>query len=233
MSDVDIFSVAKPQGGEFFAFKQVGDQIQGTYIDQRRGVDSYGNDQIIYVLQDKNGKVWNLGFRLAATITHERMRGISFGQIIGFKFEENRPSKQAGRNPTKIIRIYDDKQLVDQAWLDQQKAIEARYEGQVASASARQIEPAHDDGFGPFGDNFKAPESAVPVSSGVPEASPAGVAPRNEAVDAIRNLARTKGLTTESMSEADADKAIEQYTGLTLTEENLTKIIIKLTSYSK
>jgi len=77
---------------------------------------------------------------------------------------------------------------------------------------------------------FKAPEGATAVTGAMPTAE---VKPRNEALDAIRNLAKTKGLTNESMSEAEADAVIEKYTGLKLEESNLTKIIIALTGYTK
>jgi hypothetical protein len=41
----------------------------------------------------------------------------------------------------------------------------------------------------------------------------------------------TKGLTNDQMSPQGRDKVIELYTGYKLTDENATKIIIKLTGY--
>lgn len=226
--NINIFEVAKPQSGEFFKFKDVGDQVQGTYIDARDGVDSFGNDQTIYVLLDaSNGKVWNLGFRKTAVIIHERMRTIKFGTIVGFKFEENRPSKKNPGTLVKIIRIYADPKFVDHEWLAQQKSLETRYGATSVTAKTDEadivVEPI------PEGDDdFVVPEDATPTSGSMPKAE---ISAENEAIEAIRNLAKTKGLTTGEMSNKEADKKIEEYTGLPLTKENLTKIIISLTQY--
>jgi hypothetical protein len=228
MSGIDIFSSAKPQSGKFFAFKNVGDSIQGTYIDVRNGIDSFGNQQTIYVLQDANGEVWNLGFRLTALVIHERMNGIRFGQIVGFRFDEHRDSKRNPGTKVKIIRIYADPKLVDQEWLDHQKAVEANYARPSAAVVAAEVKEEEEDPFDDDDIPFGAPSSAAPATGNLPKAEEK---PRNEAVDAIRNLAKTKGLTSESMTEEEADAVIEKYTGLSLTEENLTKVIISLTGY--
>ena len=55
----------------------------------------------------------------------------------------------------------------------------------------------------------------------------------NKAVQAVLTLAHSKGLTTAKMSDSEAYKEIEKYTELPLIEENMTSIIIKLTSYTK
>lgn len=243
MSEINIFSSAKPQSGEFFKFKNVGDAIQGTYIDQREGIDGFQNPQIIYVLADASGKVWNLGFRKTANITHEKMASVRFGQIIGFKFDEEKPSKRTPGTKIKIINIYSDPKVVDQAWLNQRSALEGGLRGSVmntapapthtvASAPAK-VDPQDRPPFGEgseeeFGEEFEAPTSASPTSGAMTNGEP-----QNEALDAIRNLAKTKGLTSDSMSVSEADAIIENYVGLPLTEANLTKVIIKLTEYKK
>lgn len=228
MSNIDIFSSAKPQGGKFFSFKNVGDSIQGTYIDVRNGIDSYGNQQTIYVIQDKNGEVWNLGFRMTALVIHERMNGIRFGQIVGFRFDEHRDSKKNPGTKVKIIRIYADPKLVDQEWLDHQKAVEANYARPSATVVAAEVSKDEEGDFTDDLPNFSAPSGALPAGGSLPFPEDKS---RNEAIDAIRNLAKTKGLTTEAMSEEEADAVIEAYTGLTLSEENLTKVIIALTGF--
>lgn len=229
MSDpgVDIFNSAKPQSGEFFAFKNIGDQVQGTYIDSREGIDSYGNPQKIYVLSDAQGKIWNVGFKLTAEITHERMKGIRFGQIIGYKFEESRPNKIPGRHPTKIIRIYADPKFVDQAWLDQQKVIEARYAAAGSSIGAPQ--PAEGDGF----EETELGSDVAPVTGGPTEVASSPAPATGDPLTAIRTLAKSKGLAPANASDAEVDAAVEAYTGLAVSEANITHIIIKLASYSK
>lgn len=227
--DFNIFDNTKPQSGEFFKFKSVGDAIQGTYIDVRNGTDSFGNQQTIYVLQDKEGKVWNLGFRQTAMVIHERMNGIRFGQIVGFKFDEERDSKKNPGTKVKIIRIYADPKFVDQEYLAHQKNIEQNYTRPSADAGAPSTTADEDfDNWGKDDVPFESPSDAGASTVSAP-VSPEK--PRNEAIDAIRTLAKTKGLTNDTMSEADADAVIEKYTELPLTEENLTKIIIKLTGY--
>lgn len=232
--EFDIFSNATPQSGEFFKFKNVGDSVQGTYIDVRNGTDSFGNQQTIYVLQDKNGKVWNLGFRHTAMVIHERMNGIRFGQIVGFKFDEERESKRNPGTKVKIIRVYADPKFVDHEWLAHQKEVEKTYtKAPTQSLGGNNYEPADES----EDEDFKVPADAGAAAGSFPNTPADEVEtaeeeePKNEAVEAIRNLAKTKGLTNESMTRAEADRVIEQYTELSLTEENLTKIIIKLTGY--
>lgn len=225
--NIDIFSSASPQSGEWFRFKEIGDSIQGTYIDVRNGTDSFGNQQTIYVLQDANGKIWNLGFRQTATVIHERMKGIRLGQIVGFRFDEHRESKRNPGTKVKIIRIYADSKLVDHEWLAQRKEIESHY-SDPGEAVPQDLNYGYDD---EQGEDFTVPEDASPVDGAVTESKVQ--VQENEALKAIRDLAKAKGLTNDTMSDEEADKAIEQFTGLSLTEENLTKIIVALTGYSK
>jgi hypothetical protein len=103
----NIFDEAAPRG-EFKKFQNIGDEIQGTYIDKHEGTDGYGNQQMIYVLKDSDQKVWNVAFRKTNTIMNEQMNNVHFGQIIGFRFEEIRPSKKEGSRDAKIIRLYAD-----------------------------------------------------------------------------------------------------------------------------
>lgn len=229
MSNVNIFECAKPQGGDFFKFKNVGDSIQGTYIDVRESVDSFGNEQFIYVLVDDSGKIWNLGFRKTATIIHERMKGIHFGQIVGFRFDEERESKRNQGTKVHIIRIYADPKLVDNAWLEQQKQIEANWGSPaarmtpVAPQSAAPAAKVYDDG-----NTFKAPDNAVSANANLP-VEKKGTA--SEAIKAIFNLAITKGLITDEMEEYESIQKIEEFSGLPLTDDNFTKIIIAITGY--
>jgi hypothetical protein len=222
MSKINIFESATAQTGEFFKFAKVGDNIQGTYIDVRDGVDSFGNDQTIYVLSDEQGKIWNLGFRKTASIIHERMKGVRKGQIVGFKFDEERESKKKPGTKAKIIRIYADPRLVDHEWLKQQKELLAQF-GEIQAEEPEPEEyPEATDG------DIEVATAATP---NLPKEKAAKA--QNEALDAILNLAKTKGLTDDKMSVAEATAVVEKFAGMPLTEENYTKVIIKLTGYSK
>ena len=242
MSELNIFDEVKQ--GEFFSFKTVGDSIQGTYINASYNVpDGFNNIQNIYTIQDADGKVWNIGFKLSNTMCNERMSQIKFGQIIGFRFDEERESKKnPGMNKAKIIRIYADPKFIDTAWLAQQKELGVEVNepstvggngmpensGAAPLTNSEGVVLSVPDGF------FKAPEDATPVAGGLPTASAVVATPeRNEAINAIMKLALTKGLVEETMSQEEADAAVEKYTGLPLVEANLTKIIISLTGYQK
>jgi len=233
MNTIDIFASTKPQSGEFFKFKNVGDGVQGTYIDMRNGKDSFGNEQAIYVLQDASGKIWNLGFRQTNAVIHERMNGIQFGQIVGFRLDELRDSKRLKNqdgSPTKvkIIRIYADSKLVDQDWLNHQKEVETNYIKPIASpkTSVNNTPPSEEE----WNKAFSSPATAVPTGAAIPVTE---IKPRNETMDAIRKLAITKGLINDAISEEDGDKIIEKYTDLPMIEENLTKIIISISGFTK
>lgn len=225
---IDIFANATPMDGEWFKFKKIGDSIQGTYIDARNGVDGFGNQQTIYVLLDQAGKVWNLGFRLTATVIHERMKGVKPGQIVGFRFDEERDSKRTPGVKVKIIRVYADTKVVNQEWLENHKDSGTQFTPQPSASANANGGPDLSYGFDDD-EEFEAPADAGAASGSMPTAN--DVAPATDAIQAIRDLAKSKGLVKEGMTVADMDAAIEKYTGFALSEENLTKIIIALTGY--
>jgi len=207
---VDIFSVASAQMGEFFAFKKVGDKVQGTYTDFRFGVDGFGNDQVIYILKEEGtGKIWNVAFKKTATIIVDRMKGIRFGQIVGFSYDEDRPNKIAGRHPAKIIRLFADPQYVDTDWLEKRREVEKVY-GNVANDTEEE-------------------EAVSPMAQSMPEVDETT---EDKTKEAIIKLAITKGLVPAASSVSDAILIIESFTGMKLTPEKYTEIIVKLSSFS-
>lgn len=228
MTDINIFDSATPQSGEFFKFSNVGDAVQGTYIDKKSGTDGYGNTQTIYVLKDSDGKIWNLGFKDSSIIIHERMNGIHMGQIVGFKYDEERENK---KNPAlhkaKIIRVYADPKFVDTVWLDEQKRLadlfgNAPKHSQVTHTVDEIVEEVDED-KPPF-------NSAVSSNNGDLQADAKS---SDDAFTTLRQLAMTKGLINELMFDKEADEAIVAYAGMPMTEENLTKLIMKVVNYTK
>lgn len=215
---VDIFSKtsAAPQNGAFFKFAKVGDAVQGTYVDRREGKDGFGNDQIIYVLKDSRGELHNAAFRTSSVVVHERMKKAKLGYVVGFKYDSDGVMKR-GINAGKKFRIvnpYFDG-TVDQAWVDANP--NATFSEPFATTSPADLES---------GD---APEDHSPVGVDFPEddESPISI----ESLETIRTLARTKGLINTDMTDAEADTVIAEFVGMDLAEENLAKIIIKITSY--
>ena len=222
MSENDsVFNSPQPPNGEFFKFAQIGDAIEGTYIDKREAVDSFGNMQAIFILKDSKGVIHNVGLNknsVSFKIISERMakEGITLGHIVGFKYDAQADSKKQPGTKAKVINPYFDKRLIDQTWLTSREGIDAI--ANIDSNANRQKQY----------NDFDAPTDATPIGENLPSGN---TEPQNEALTAIRNLAKTKGLTNESMTEAEADRKIEEYTEMPLTEEHLTKIIIKLTAF--
>lgn len=220
---MNIFDNVTPSSGEFFKFKNIGDSIQGTYIDKSEGTDSFGNDQNIYVIKDKDGKTWNVAFRKESQFVNERMAGIRLGQIVGFRFDEERDSKKMPGKKAKIIRIYADSKFVDNEWLASQRNLDlsgvSNDRGAVSEES--EVDQA-------VKDVFEVPADATAASGSLPTAEKTG-----GALEAVRQLARTKGLTSDTMPIADQDQLIETFAEMPLTEQNMTKIIIALTGITK
>ena len=219
MQDVNVFDSPQPPNGEFFKFAQIGDAIQGTFVGKRDAIDGFGSPQTVFILKDKNGVYHNIGLNqqsVSLKIVEERMlkEGAELGHIIGFKYDAQADSKKQPGTKAKVINLYFDRKLIDQDWLASPEGIEA-----LASTDAIRQEQYN---------NFEAPRDAAPVGGALPTAEGH---PTHEALDAIRMLAKTKGLTNDALHQEEADRAIATYTGLPLTEGNYTATIIKLTSY--
>ena len=235
-SNVNIFDEVKQ--GTFFKFEKVGDSVQGTYIGKMPAMGKFG-PQMIYSLQDKQGAVWNVSFNTNKKMVIDRMNEIRFGQIVGFKFDETRPTDKG--NDAKIIRIYADPKFIDHEWLAAQKELressgDYSSPAQVTSHEEKDEEDSAVQDPNMFnGKPFVAPSDAAPVGANIPEGAVPQEEPKqkNEALDAIRQLAITKGLVNETMPQVAIDRTISEYAGLPMTEENLTKIIIKLTGFKK
>lgn len=201
---IDIFSVAEQTPhGEFFKFEKIGDQIQGTFIDAYETQDSYGNDQRVVVLKDSNDKVWNIGIRIG-TVFHKESLPMILGEIIGFRYDRDVPSKVKKGTNAKVINIYRDPSVIDQRWLAER------------AERRKDIESV--------GERVDTEEEVTSDVTGGDDDDPSVVA--------IRTLAMTKGLTTEDQSVEEQDEAIQEYAGMEYGEENNTKIIIKLSSLS-
>lgn len=227
MQEIDIFASAPRPEGEFFSFKEIGDQVQGTYIGKREGTDGYGNEQHIYVVKDKEGKTWSVGFkktgsRVAEAINAE-MANVKLGQIIGFRFEKLAEKKDPTKNAAKVIQLYQDPRYVDTEYVAQ--------EGSPVGP-APQAAPQEDPDFAiSKPDSELSPEEMphAPVGSAFPEDKSMDDKV-NSAYEAVRALAKTKGVVPQDATAEQADAKIVEVTGIELKPENLTAIITKLTS---
>jgi len=123
---------------KWMSFKKVGDKIEGTLVARRTVLNQLsGKDQIIYelkvpkdteILVDGEKDVsmfeeyWNVGGKPGIDMNMKRVR---LGQIVGFEFTEERPSKQPGMNPLKVVQTYADPSIVDEEWIKSQDEISA------------------------------------------------------------------------------------------------------------
>lgn len=118
-SKVDIFKEGKEVQAGWAQFKNVGDKVQGTYIDKfEQKSQKYNQDQIIYVLKDGLSLI-NVGFNKSKIRLHQKFEALKFGQIIGIEYVGTREGL-AGGNPQKIYKIVADPTIVDSAWLESQ-----------------------------------------------------------------------------------------------------------------
>lgn len=225
----DIFSAVEQRPtGAFFSFKQIGDAVQGTFIDKYDGVDSYNNEQSIIVLKGKDGSIHNVGIKKTDTFLLDDVEKAVLGDVVGFRYEEDKPSKKYPGKTKKIIRFYRDALIVDAAWLAERAERAARFNLTAAAGPS-----APSTGTTDTYQHATAPTSAQPVTPAVPVQPAQGSAPFATKLEAIRNLARTQGLTTPEMTPEQQDVAIISFSGLPLDEANATQVIIKLTGYTK
>jgi hypothetical protein len=217
MNDVDIFQeVGKPK---WFYFKEVGDEIQGTYIGKSEGLDNFKNEQFIYVLKERGtGEIWNVGVRKTSNVVNDEMAKVQFGQLVGFKFEEERNSKLSPTGKSKIIRVAHRSDLVDTEWLQSQRNLGVS-EKTVPSIELKDPLQTED-----------VPFESNPTKSSVAVAQEIAV---SETHQAVRNIAIMKGLNEEDMPAAMQDNRIVQITGLPLNDSNYAQIIMKLSEYKK
>lgn len=258
---VDIFSEGSayqdPSSfrGTFFRFTNVGDQIQGTIVGAYEGVDSFNNEQFIYVLKDASGSYHNVALRKLLRL-NTQVHTVRVGQIIGFRYNADIPYKRSPTGKRKEIQLWESPTLVDTDWVAKNPAMASRRVGDllVGSAAAETTVQTQTQttapGLNPVapvtqtGVAFSVPASAAPAGQNTPTvAVPPAPAAQTVAVppatpdvataqfNAIRTLARTKGIVPASADDATTDAAIAAVTGMPLTAANLTPSIIKLTQY--
>ena len=227
MNDINIFDSAARQKGEFKKFDTVGDSIQGTYIDAYEAVDSYNNDQLVVVLKDKDAKIWNVGIRKKSTILMDRMKPIKFGQIIGFRFEEERPSKAMPGRMAKIINVYHDPKFVDEVWIAEKKKQDEMFGGITSAPSFTPEAPAYAPTTAP---EASPVAGAVPASTTVNAGTTDGTLAATSSVvqEQARKIAVSIGLAPESATAEVVDEKIFEATGLKVSEADPSELITKL-----
>ena len=220
---VDIFDEKNSMRDTWFAPKQIGDAVQGTYVGKREGVNKYNHEQFIYELKNESGIV-NVAVRKTHKAFVERMDQIRLGQIVGVKFTELLPSKEGGRNPTKVLRIYANPHIVDQAWIDEQKQLKSLEISDGSEGADDEDVVVEGDLAATLGLNQANPPAKELT---VDEPFPDRVLTDEEKLKVLVELAKAKLGAVDPLTMKDK---VMEATGLAFINSNLDQIIAKLRS---
>ena len=113
MSKDDFFSDDNIAKSNWMKFEKVGDSVKGTLVGKHLQKSNLPTmpDQEIFELKTDEGVI-NVGFandpakNNVKTYILDRMRNVKFGQIVGFMFKKEIPSKTKGYAPAKSIEVY-------------------------------------------------------------------------------------------------------------------------------
>ena len=152
---VNIFESAKEKVVPTWAkFVEAGDSFQGVYAGKILGqIDGYGNEQIIYQLEQEDGSLINVGFGLNKKVLHADMQNVAFGQVVGFRYKGkiSVKDKRGKIVEVKDFAIFQDPEIVDAEWLKAHKdnmPTVTQAEKSEAQAEYDNLDKADDDASG-------------------------------------------------------------------------------------
>jgi hypothetical protein len=204
---MSIFDSNNKVTSQYWKYPNVGDKIEGTYIDRRVTVNKLkaGAEQIVYTLKTPSGEIWDVYGKPGIDA---QMRNVNLGQIIGFEFIEQKPATQAGFSPTKIVQVYANSQIVDENWLKEMSAFPSDMSLDEGISSGENIATS-------------VPSTAALLPTPAPVA-PSATTSLEETIREINNLAISKlGATTPE----DVKSKSMEATGLAFIEGNLSQIL--------
>jgi len=115
MSD-DFFVESNKAESSWWKSEKIGDKIKGTLLSRslKPAIDAFPEQWVYELRADEiliNGApqpvgVWNCGFSINKNYIHNRMKNIKNGQIVGFFFKSEIPSKTKGYSAAKSIEVY-------------------------------------------------------------------------------------------------------------------------------
>ncbi len=206
---VNIFKEGKVMDVSPFYFKNIGDEVQGTYVGKRQGIDNYKNQVMIYELKNDSG-ISVVSFPIGKKINKD-MEAVKFGQIIGFKYvSREKFIKNNKESEYKNMKVFADPNIVDQEWLNEHA------DGSNDSGISEGEESSSDSAEGTsagFGDFDSPVPSETPAKSNLSN---------EEMLVKIAELAKTKLGAVESSQ--IKDKVMEA-TGLAFLPTNYGKIL--------
>lgn len=218
----DIFNQSTQQR-EWFLFKNVGDQIAGTFVDLTSGTDGFNNEQWIVTLE-RDGKQINVGIRKNHPVLVKQFEGVKFGQIIGLKYEAD---KDTQRGTAKLINLKANPDMVDEGW------IEKRVKAQEIYGLSRSEALTPNWGDTPAEEPVAMAPTARVVSPEAAQSAPA--VPETDAtdlnqdsIDTIKTLLVNKNILDESSPNEEIAAKVKEVCGLDMTTENYAEIINKV-----
>jgi len=127
---MSIFDEKNKIKGDYFAFKVIGDKLEGTYVGKRITVNrlKQGAEQNVYEIKKLDGTFIEVYGKPGIDM---QMKRIKLGQIVGFEFIKIIPPTQPGYKPTHVIQVYADPKEVDEKWLTEKEEEASSAEGVV------------------------------------------------------------------------------------------------------
>ena len=207
---MSIFDDSNKVKSNWWEKKIVGDAIEGTFISRRIQLNQLsGKDQEIYEILTADGEVWNVGGNPGIDT---QMKHVKLGQIVGFKYVEEKKPVKVGMNGAKIVQVYANKETVDKEWLNSQAKELITQEEDIQSDAAWTTKEKEALENVSFMDITEKPAEAVTSGS------------TDIKFSIITELATTKLKATS----ANLKIAVMEATGLAFIDKNLDAIIEKL-----
>ena len=225
MENVNIISEENEVKSNWLQLKAVGDEFQGTLVDKHNSVDNYNNDQIVYEFLMEDGQLRPYG--TSKEPINIQMKNVKFGQIVGMKFVRQDPPKVKGYNPTNVIQVFANPNVVNKEWLEEQEMDKVENSEQSLEQVAEGMPEADMPVPAPVGGVTTPANPANPTLPVEEVATPA--ATLSEAVDPltqINALAKSKLLINDVNLVKDG---VQQVTGFAFIEINYQKIVDALT----
>lgn len=227
--------------GTSMKFNEIGDKIEGTLIDKRLAtvpkymVPTVMEEKMVYELNVKKGGSITINKETRVLDTDEKwavwgkpegrsgvdtqMKTVKLGQIVGFVFEGYKPNPKFPKNPTHVIQVYQDKNVVDEDFLT---AIEAQQAfGGTIVDNEPHYEEIGDEPIPDFGKNEPKPEvkSEVPFESGVVRK------PETAAVSLLEEISKIAKAKLGAVSDDDVKLKVMEATKLAFLEVNYQQIL--------
>lgn len=209
---MSIFDEKNKVKSNYFAFKNIGDKIEGTLVGKRVTNNTLkpGTEQNVYELKKEDNTYIDVYGKPGIDM---QMKHIKLGQIIGFEFVKAIPPKQPGFNATHVIQIYADPALIDEKWMMEKEEEESLSENGRENVANLDAEPVA--------------EAAAPTEVATPAAPAAPAAPiaADDFLNEINNFAMTK---LGAKNAEEVKQIVTEKTNLPFFEANLPAIWEKL-----